>query len=135
LRTNRLLYPPPGTVVKGRRDGLRRPLLASIAAALLLAGCGGGTDADPRGTAAQSRSATLGAAVNDGVEAGNAMTQYDAVRFLNQASFGPTEALVTQLRSKGAAQWISEQFAMGSSSSYTSGGDDSIHVGMTGVSF
>jgi uncharacterized protein (DUF1800 family) len=49
-----------------------------------------------------------------------AMTQRDAVRLADQASFGPTEALVTAIRAKGASAWLTEQMAL-SGSSYTSG--------------
>jgi hypothetical protein len=37
------------------------------------------------------------------------MTQADAVRLANQATFGPTESLVASLRERGAAGWIADQ--------------------------
>ncbi|MEO8134277.1 MAG: DUF1800 family protein, partial [Betaproteobacteria bacterium] len=36
----------------------------------------------------------------------------DAVRLLEQASLGPTEALVQEVKTKGAARWIDEQLAL-----------------------
>ena len=37
---------------------------------------------------------------------------YAASRFAEQASFGPTPALVAEIRSKGFAKWIDDQFAL-----------------------
>jgi uncharacterized protein (DUF1800 family) len=66
-------------------------------------------------------------------------TQLDAVRLANQATFGPTESLVSQIRQQGAAYWVArqmglDQFFKGSlavtplpRSRYTSGGDQSLH--------
>jgi len=36
----------------------------------------------------------------------------DVLRFLNQATFGPNDALINELGSKPIAQWINEQIAM-----------------------
>lgn len=55
------------------------------------------------------------------------MTQDDAVRLAQQASFGPSEALVAQIQSSGPARWVSAQMALGGSV-YWRGGDDSIHI-------
>jgi uncharacterized protein (DUF1800 family) len=53
-------------------------------------------------------------------------SQKDAVRLADQATFGPTETLVSTIRAQGAAKWISQQ--MGSSaSSYRSGGSGAVH--------
>ena len=48
------------------------------------------------------------------VGAGNnyKVSYYAAARFAEQATFGPTPALIEELRSKGFAQWIDEQFAL-----------------------
>jgi uncharacterized protein (DUF1800 family) len=40
------------------------------------------------------------------------LSHYAASRFAEQASFGPTPALVQELRSKGFERWIDDQFAM-----------------------
>lgn len=53
-------------------------------------------------------------------------TQLDAVRLADQASFGPTEALVTEIRTKGAARWIHDQLGA-TRSQYTSGGTGAVH--------
>ncbi len=74
------------------------------------------------------------------------MTQADAVRLANQATFGPTESLVTQIREWGAARWVSEQMSLQRQafkpspsgprvpvtvplprSRYTSGGTNAVH--------
>ena len=57
---------------------------------------------------------------------GTPTTQRDAVRLAEQASFGPTEALVGEIRTKGPTQWVSDQMAL-SASSYTSGGTGEVH--------
>ena len=36
----------------------------------------------------------------------------DVVRFLEQATLGPTEALVQEVKAKGIEQWLDEQLAM-----------------------
>ena len=54
------------------------------------------------------------------------MSQLDAVRLANQASFGPTELLVTQIRRQGAERWIAAQMNQ-NTSRYTSGGSDAVH--------
>lgn len=53
-------------------------------------------------------------------------SQRDAVRLADQASFGPTEALIKEIRGKGAAKWIASQMAA-PKSSYTSGGSAEVH--------
>jgi hypothetical protein len=54
------------------------------------------------------------------------MSQHDAVRLADQASFGPTEALVSSIRSQGASAWVAAQMAL-RNSSYTSGMGGEIH--------
>ncbi len=48
------------------------------------------------------------------------------MRLADQASFGPTEALVATIRSQGSASWVGAQMAL-NGSRYTSGGDGSVH--------
>lgn len=92
----------------------RRPprTWASIAAglaagaALLLAACSGSDDSpaaepDVSASKGQVQAATTYKA-----------SHYAASRFAEQASFGPTPALVQELRSKGFEKWIDEQLAM-----------------------
>ncbi|WP_083613828.1 DUF1800 family protein [Rhizobacter sp. OV335] len=61
-------------------------------------------------------------------------TQRDAVRLADQASFGPSETLVTDIKSKGAATWITAQMAL-NSSRYTSGKTGEIHQNTSATDF
>lgn len=95
----------------------------SLAAAALLAACGGGgrDDATPEAAATEQRRQALAASPSVAASA-----DADAVRLANQASFGPTDALLTEIRSKGAATWVRDQMAS-TGARYTSGGSDAIH--------
>ena len=53
-------------------------------------------------------------------------TQRDAVRLAEQASFGPTEALVDTIRGQGSAKWMADQMAA-TGSRYTTGGSGAVH--------
>jgi len=55
-------------------------------------------------------------------------TASDAVRLADQASFGPTEALVTTIKAQGAAAWVAAQMALPATSRYSSGQGDAIHT-------
>ena len=82
-------------------------LLPGLAAvALTLAGCGG--DRSSESVLAPSNSA--GQVVPQSAVA--QVGQYAASRFAEQASFGPTPALVAEIRRKGYESWIDEQFAL-----------------------
>jgi uncharacterized protein (DUF1800 family) len=54
------------------------------------------------------------------------VSQRDAVRLADQATFGPTEALVSGIQAQGINAWIANQFTL-KNSSYTSGGDGVVH--------
>jgi uncharacterized protein (DUF1800 family) len=88
----------------------QRQLLAGLAVscAALVAACSGGSDNAPATAQQAAPSASTGQ-----VGAGKAYkaSYYAAARFAEQATFGPTPALVEELRTKGFAQWIDEQFA------------------------
>lgn len=95
--------------------GLRFALVGAVVAAL--AACGGG------GSSSSSGGGT------PGVPAGlpdQPTTQRDAVRLADQASFGPTEALLGTLRTQGAAKWVAQQMTL-STARYSSGGDQQVH--------
>jgi hypothetical protein len=62
------------------------------------------------------------------------MTQADAVRLADQASFGPTEALVAELRTRGAEAWIAAQL-QSNVSRYTHGQGDAVHKNVGGAFF
>jgi uncharacterized protein (DUF1800 family) len=109
------------------------PVIALVGA---LSACGG-DDAKPSATASDSAAAdTRNSALSAGTEAfNNAPTsQFDAVRLANQATFGPNEALVSEIRQKGPAKWVKEQMGL-SHSSYTSGGTNEVHKNVNGVSY
>jgi uncharacterized protein (DUF1800 family)/CTP-dependent riboflavin kinase len=55
-----------------------------------------------------------------------ATTRLDATRLANQASFGPTEALVATIQSQGPSAWVASQMKT-SGSGYSSGGTSAIH--------
>ena len=60
------------------------------------------------------------------------MTQRDAVRLADQASFGASEALLAQMRTQGAAAWVQGQIGS-SGSRYTRGNGDAIHTDVKAV--
>lgn len=105
---------------------------------VVVAACGGGngTDTAPAAaTAAATREARATATATETLTTPSArLGQEAAVRLANQATFGPTEALVNQLQRQGAAAWIQGQMGL-SGSRYTSGGDDSIHTHGSDTSF
>lgn len=114
------------------REGrpLRRWLVVAAMATLALAGCGGGNGEDGDTDAAN---ATLGSERQQAAGAGEwraegaqafVTTQMDAVRLAHQATFGPSEALVTEIRNKGPKAWIVAQLAL-AESHYRLGGDNS----------
>lgn len=156
-----------------------RLLALSLAASLVACGGGGGDSTSASGSP-QARSAAAGDGAQEGAgESGAASvwsgvmgaidgalnkigidigaqskastTQLDAVRLANQATFGPNEALVAQIRQEGAALWIAGQMNLqrqavkrvpGAAdvvttvslpkSRYTSGGTNAVHKDTTG---
>ena len=54
------------------------------------------------------------------------VTQRDAVRLADQATFGPTEALISTIQSQGINAWLGNQFTL-NNSKYTSGMGGEIH--------
>jgi uncharacterized protein (DUF1800 family) len=55
-----------------------------------------------------------------------AVTQRDAVRLADQATFGATEALISTIQAQGVSAWIANQLSL-KNSSYTSGFGGEIH--------
>ncbi|MEJ6024274.1 DUF1800 domain-containing protein [Ramlibacter sp. PS4R-6] len=76
--------------------------MAAAAGAAFLAGCGGG-DAVMTLAGQQQQSALVAAAP---------VSNAAAVRFLEQATFGPTPGEVAHVQSVGFDAWLNEQFAM-----------------------
>ena len=57
------------------------------------------------------------------------------MRLANQATFGPTEALVTSIKGQGASAWVTTQLGLPVSSHYTSGKGGEIHQQTTNGEF
>lgn len=88
-----------------------RPLLTLSIAATLLAGCGQGQDE----TNVSELTADLSSAyANSGVSTKTLTrpTDAEAIRLLNQASFGASDAAIAQVRSMGIPNWIQYQFTL-----------------------
>jgi uncharacterized protein (DUF1800 family) len=62
------------------------------------------------------------------------VTQFDAVSLAHQASFGPTEALVADIKAQGTAAWVASQMAL-NSTRYTRGNGDAIHKSTSATFF
>jgi hypothetical protein len=97
--------------------------LGPIVASVLLAACGGGQTPAPE---AEPDRQALGISGSGSLGPKLAMSQRDAVRLADQASFGGNEKLHAELRSSGAAAWLQAQMGL-SLSRYSAGGDDTIH--------
>lgn len=91
-----------------------RRLLAGASAALLVA-CGGGSS-------------------GGGSTPATPMTKPDAHRLAQQATFGPSEALLDAMSRQSAAQWVAAQMSL-DTSRYRSGGDDGIHRNTSQVAY
>jgi uncharacterized protein (DUF1800 family) len=102
---------PAPTLSDEKGDAMRSTMnrwataLAATLAALLQA-CGGGSPS------ANTTTTPLSAGQVASASAAPKVTHYAASRFAEQASFGPTPALVAELRAKGFERWIDEQFAL-----------------------
>ena len=88
---------------------LARRVTCLLLVTSFLQACGGGRDP---ATAAPSATTTLSAGQVAGTAANAKVTHYAASRFAEQVSFGPTPALVAEIRAKGFEAWIDEQMAM-----------------------
>lgn len=80
-----------------------RSLLAVASAAVLLAACGGGEK-------------SAGGPSDPPVDPATLPNDQQAVRFLSQATFGPTSADLARVKTIGFENWINEQFALPRSS-------------------
>jgi len=78
----------------GRRSGLRR-LVSTVALAAALAACGGNKSNEDSSAPSNPQPAS----------------RSEAAQFLNQASFGPTDAELDQVMALGYGGWIDAQFA------------------------
>ena len=90
-------------VIASMRCG--RAALLALTSSLLMQGCGG-ENVSPIAQTPMSAGQVAPAS------AAPKATHYAASRFAEQATFGPTPALVAELRAKGFERWIDEQFAL-----------------------
>ncbi len=126
-----------GTSSAGLRASRARAGGLGLIVAAVLAACGGGKDdseatAEAAGARRQAQAVTSAQADVSSAAATSADT--DAVRLANQASFGPTDALLSEIKTKGATTWVKDQMAL-NSARYTSGGDDAIHKNTSETDF
>jgi uncharacterized protein (DUF1800 family) len=100
-------------------QSMQRLRALSLAASALLAACGGGstgTDTPVAGTPPASTSPR------------------DAFRLADQASFGATETLITQIQSQGPAPWLAAQMRL-ANSRYTLGNSGAVHQSTSATEF
>ncbi len=138
------VFASPGRISKGlsmqiKQAAYRAHRLGWAAAlTLALSACGGAdpssADAESSSTDGTQRQAQIAQAQVQEQAASSAATQSDAVRLAHQATFGPNERLINDIRAQGVAAWISTQTQL-SDSRYSSGGDDGIHLNVGSVSF
>ena len=123
------------TTVRGRRSARGLLTLSALGLSVLLAACGGGggsSNSGGSGSPAGGSDSSTGGGSQAGAGSGTELPQSqptstrDAVRLADQASFGPTETLIGEIRTKGAARWVAEQFSA-PKSRYTSGGGGEVH--------
>lgn len=130
------------------RINASRPITMSVIAlcAALLGACGGGSDEQheaagsagsaPNTTGARAFKAAVAGTpltIEDAV-AGTPLTTEDAVRLAHQATFGPTEPLLAEMRTQGAEGWIQAQQAL-RVSRYSLGQGDALHRHTAGGDF
>jgi uncharacterized protein (DUF1800 family) len=114
------LGPDPCARARGRPAIRRWPAtVVALVVSGALAGClgsGGGGDPPPAASSSSSSSGSAPPAPPpssppSNMPAAQPTTAGDAVRFLEQASFGPTEATIQEVMQKGPALALEEQFA------------------------
>ena len=94
-----------------------RVLVLSATTAAMLAACGGGTGSGSTQTAGED--AVGHDAQIQGTKAGAGDTTHaDAFRLLTQATFGPTDADVSNVMNLGASAWLDSQLAMAPQANY-----------------
>ena len=104
---------------------------AALTLAITLAACGGGsTEATPEATGGSGSTGGVGGqtVTTSGVPA-KPTSWLDAHRLAEQASFGPTEALVREISTAGPRKWIVDQMSLPDRlvSRYTRGGSGDVH--------
>ena len=129
--------------IKSRNPAQQARLWLAIAGAALLAACGGSGGSDSITNSAGESAATDGSAQAGAGTSSSALAAAasltatgtaDAVRLAHQASFGPSEALISDIRRLGAVGWVGAQVAS-KASSYRSGGAGDVHQQTSDVSY
>jgi Protein of unknown function (DUF1800) len=121
--------------MSGCFDPIRRLAAAAMLAGTLLAGCGGNESRETTPQATDNRKQALAVRGDGGsLEALAPTVLQDAARLAQQASFGPSEALIQQIQAQGAAAWVAQQMTL-NVSRYTAGNGDSIHRNVGEVFF
>jgi uncharacterized protein (DUF1800 family) len=104
-------------------------LIGVVAGITLLFGCGGGADSATTASEQTSEDSAPDGSQKRLAQAESnvaGMTTLDAVRLAQQATFGPNENLITEIKSLGAERWIAAQLLL-PRSQYTSGQTDLVH--------
>ena len=112
--TSRLLTSFRGTFRTPSQGG---SLLAAVALTMLLSACGGGGSSDAGAKDSLQRAGGGGTTTPPGPVTptppqGSTMSVADAIRLLDQASFGPTPTAIADVQQAGAADWVDAQMAM-----------------------
>ena len=105
LDGDRIAAPPRCTPPPGARA---RPIASAWMLASLLAACGGGGGSSPSPAPVASSPPPAAS------PAPPSATGADAVRLLDQAAFGPTDAAVATVQAQGTAAWVDAQLATAS---------------------
>jgi uncharacterized protein (DUF1800 family) len=97
----------PGS--RGLQSGVSLPTCAAIFAVALACLAGGCSKSEPESTPPQGSGVDLASVPPSAYALPSAA---EAARFLNQASFGATEAEVSKVRTYGYSAWLEDQFFM-----------------------
>ena len=92
-----------------------------------LGGCGGGGGSGSGNPVAGVTTGTTNTSPPPTGEPNQPMSSSDAVRLLNQATFGPTDPLLADVTARGARKFVLEQFSL-PYSYYSAGGTDAINT-------
>ena len=109
---------------------------------LLLVACSGDGPAEPASTAAAAGSERQGilavkkppAVPGASLAAIPTLVRVDATRLAQQATFGPNEALINEIKATTAAGWVAKQMTL-NVSRYSSGKGDAIHKNTSETDF
>jgi uncharacterized protein (DUF1800 family) len=102
-----------------------RRISASLLALAFIGGCGGG-DISAEGASNANGMETAQAVQGQSQSAATTVSLRNAVRLAHQATFGPSETLVNEIRSRGIENWLSQQFSI-RNSYFNTGGTNAIH--------